>query len=176
MGLFDQILSAIDNPNQQASSNQVANVLNTLQQVNNSHGTSSSATQTAVSVVGNYVRSALQQKQAVAGHEQAQAIVNNYSGTHPNLEAVQTLFTPEQQQQVAQDAAQRSGLDVSMVQSLLPILVPLVLNLLQSGASTQSPGQGSNPVLNAFLDGDRDGDVDIGDVMGLAGQFLNQRR
>lgn len=49
-------------------------------------------------------------------------------------------------------------------QQMLPILVPLVLNLLQTGSQTRNPQGGANPVLNAFLDADRDGDVDISDA------------
>jgi hypothetical protein len=54
---------------------------------------------------------------------------------------------------------------------LLPILVPLVLNLLNSGHH-QDPQQGGNSVLKGFLDSDRDGDVDISDALKMAGQFL----
>ena len=37
---------------------------------------------------------------------------------------------------------------------------------------TQNPEQGSNNVLNSFLDADGDGDVDIADFMGMASRFL----
>jgi len=37
----------------------------------------------------------------------------------------------------------------------------------------QSQG-GANPVLNAFLDADRDGDVDIADAMQMAGRYLSR--
>jgi hypothetical protein len=125
--------------------------------------------------LGGYVRSSLQDKQANEGSEQAQSIVNQFAGLGSNPQAVQALFSGSQQQQIINDIAQRTGLNSGMIQSMLPVLVPLALNLLQSGRSTQN-AQGGNPVLNAFLDGDRDGDVDIGDVMGMAGQFLSQRR
>lgn len=48
------------------------------------------------------------------------------------------------------------------------MLIPVVLNMLRSGTPTQNPQSGTNPVLNAFLDADRDGDVDIADAMQLA--------
>jgi hypothetical protein len=171
MGLFDQILSAVNNPNQQANPNQLGSVMNTVQQLSNNQGTNSATTQLAMSVVGNYVRSALQEKRAVAGDEQAQAIVNQYGGTTPNPQAVQSLFNPNQQQQLVQEAAQRTGLNAGTIQAMLPILIPLVLNLLQSGTNTHNP-QGSNPVLSAFLDANGDGNLDIGDAMGMLGRFL----
>lgn len=176
MALFDQILSAVDNPSQQASTGQIGGILQAAQQLSSGYGTNPSATQTAMSVVGNYVRSALRQKQAEAGNEQAQAFVNHYSGTGPNPRAVQDLFSQGQQQQVVQDTAQRAGLNPSTIQAMLPVLVPLVLNFLHTGSNAHNPRGGSNSVLNAFLDADHDGAVDIGDAMGLAGQFLNQRR
>ena len=174
MGLFDQIINSIDNSNQEASSGQLATILGTMQQLGDSYGADPSRVQSALSIVGNYVRSALQQKRATDGNEEAQAVVNQYSGTYPNPQAVHTLFSPNQQEQVAQDAAQRTGLNVNTIQQMLPILVPVVLNLLQTGTRTQNPQGGSNPVLSAFLDADRDGDVDIADAMHMAGRYFSR--
>lgn len=174
MGLFDQIMNAIDNPNQQGSTSQLDDILNTVQQLSNSTGTNPSTMQSALGMVGNYVRSALQEKQANYGNEQAQAVVNQYSGTSPNPQAVASLFSPVMQQQVANAIAQRTGLDTGMVQQLLPLLVPLVLNLLQIGANAQNPQTGGNSVLNSFLDSDGDGDVDITDAMHMAFRYLGR--
>jgi len=43
------------------------------------------------------------------------------------------------------------------------------------GASTSGVG-GSNSLLNTFLDSDRDGDTDLGDVFKFANRFLNPPR
>ena len=174
MGLFDQIINSIDNSNQEASSGQVATILSSMQQLSNSYGANPSTVQSALSIVGNYVRSALQQKRATDGNEEAQAVVNQYSGTYPNPEAVHRLFSPNQQQQVAQDTAQRTGLNMNTIQEMLPILVPIVLNLLQTGTRNQNPQGAANPVLSAFLDADRDGDVDIADAMHMAGRYFSR--
>lgn len=174
MGLFDQIINAIDNSSQQASSGQMASMLSTLQQVSDSYGTNPSTVQSVLSIVGNYVRSALQQKRSVDGSEQAQSVVNQFSGTYPNPQAVHSLFSQNQQQQLAQDAAQQTGLNMGTIQQMLPILVPLVLNLLQTGNQTQNSHSSSNPVLNTFLDADHDGDVDIADALGLASRHLRR--
>lgn len=174
MGLFDQILSAVNNPEQHANPNQLGSILNTVQQLSGNYGASPDTTQSMLSVVGNYVRGSLQQTQATAGPQQAQALVNQFSGTGPNPQAVQALLGPGLQQQVVQDLIARTGLNAQTVQAMLPVLVPLALNLLQGGANTQNP-QAGNSVLNAFLDGDRDGDVDLGDALRVAGQFLGPR-
>lgn len=184
MGLFDQIVGALDNPNQQANTNQLSGILGTVQSLAGSQGMNSATTQALMSVVGGHVRSALQQQRATAGSERTEAIVNQFSGTSPNAGAVQALFSPQQQQQVSQDAAQKTGVNAGTIQSMLPLLIPVILNLLQSGASNSTaqssaptPGNASsNSVLNAFLDSDGDGQVDVGDAMSLANRFLNQRR
>jgi hypothetical protein len=176
MGLFDQIVSAIDNPNKQASSSQLGSIINTVQQLTNNQGVDSSKTQTMLSVVGGYVRSALQQK-STGNRADAEAIVDQYSGTSPSMAAVQALFSPAQQQQVAQGVAQKTGMSSETIMAMLPTLIPIVLQLLQSGATqgSQPAGGGSNSVLSAFLDSDGDRDVDIGDAISLASRFLNQR-
>lgn len=184
MGLFDQILGAIDSPNQQASPDQLSNILGTVQQLSNNQGIDSGTAQTAMSVVGGYVRSALQQQRQTQGADRAEAIVNQYAGTSPNNAAVQALFGGSQLNQVTQAVSQRTGIPPQTIQMLLPILVPLVLNLLKTGASksntttasTTSTAGTNNSVLNAFLDADGDGDVDIGDAMRLAGRYMNQPR
>lgn len=186
MGLFDQILGAIDSPNQQASPAQLSNILTAAQQLSSSQGVDAGTTQTAMSVVGSFVRSALQEERQTRGADSAEAIVNQYAGTTPNANAVQALFGGNQQNQVIQAVSQRTGIPPQTIQMLLPILVPLVLNLLKTGSSnvnapnsTTTPaattGSG-NSVLNAFLDADGDGDVDVGDAMRLAGRYMNQPR
>ncbi|MBD2089002.1 hypothetical protein H6F67_03930 [Microcoleus sp. FACHB-1515] len=177
MGLFDQILGAIDNPNQQASPNQLSSILNVVQQVSGQQGMNSSATQAVLSVLGSHVRSALQQQQANGGRSQVASIIEQFAGTSPNQSAVQSIFSPQQQQSAVQDAAQRTGIDARTIQMLLPILIPVVLNLLKTGASNQGSVQNpqSNSVLNAFLDADNDGAVDVGDAISIAGRFLSQR-
>lgn len=173
MGLFEQIVNALDSPDQAATPGQMADILSTTQQLGDSYGADPSTVQSAMSIVGNYVRSALQQKRATEGEAQAQALVNQYSGAYPNPQAVNALFGFSQVQQIVQAVSQKTGLDVNMIQQMLPIVVPLVLNMLQTGTHSQNP-QGSNPVLSAFLDSDKDGDVDIADAMQMAGRYLSR--
>ncbi|MEH2434315.1 MAG: DUF937 domain-containing protein [Nostoc sp.] len=181
MGLFDQILGAVANPNQQGSLGQLGSIVNSVQQMSDTYGgqsqrtgTDPSTIQSVLSIVGSQVRSALQQKQATDGNEAAQSLVNQYAGTSPNPQAVNSLFSPQIQQQVAQVVAGRTGLDADMVLQLLPLAVPLVLNFLQSGANAQNPQAGGNSVLNSFLDADSDGDVDIADAIQMASRYMQR--
>jgi len=165
MGLFDQILGAVTNSNQQGGLDQLGGILNSVQQLSSSTGLDPSTLPTILSVVGGQVRSSLQEKQTVDGDEAAQDLVSQFAGTSPNSQAVDALFSPFIQQQVAEIAAHRTGLDVGIIQQLLPTLVPVILNLLQSGG---------NPLLNSFLDADNDGDVDIADAIQLASRYLGR--
>jgi hypothetical protein len=173
MSLFEQIIGAIDNPEQQASSGQLGEILSTVQQLSNHANTDPSTIQSVLSVVGSYARSALQDKRANEGDQQTHEFVNQFGGTQPSTQAVQLLFSTPQIQQMVQEVESRTGLSSSTIQSMLPILVPIVLKFLQTGSST-SNAQGSNPVLNTFLDADGDGDVDIADAMQMAGRYLGQ--
>ncbi|QYX31226.1 DUF937 domain-containing protein [Sphaerospermopsis torques-reginae] len=163
MGLFDQILGSVANSNQQGGLGKLISIANTIQQISNSTGTDTSTMQTVFSVVGKQVNSSLQETKVNEGNQAAENLVNQFAGTAPDSQAVNALFSPAIQQQVAQIAAQRTGLDAGMIQQLLPILVPLVLQFLQSGG---------HPLLNKFLDADGDGDVDIADAIQLASRFL----
>lgn len=176
MGLFEQVLGAINNPNQQASPDQLGQILNTVQQLAGSKGVDPGITQTVTSIVGKYVRSSLQQKRATGGNEQVASILDRFGGTSANPSAVEALFSPQQQQQISQDAARQTGLNTQTIQSMLPVLIPVVLNLLQSGRAEAASGASpsSNSVLNSFLDSDADGDVDMGDALSFASRFLNR--
>lgn len=180
MPLFDQILGAINNPNQMASTDQLGAIVNAAQQFASGQGVNPAVMPDVMSTVGGYVRSALQDQRAAGGQAQVESILNQFAGTQPNAGAVQALFSPQQQQQLAQTLSQKTGMDPGMVQMLLAAAVPLALNLLRSGTPTsqaQVPGAttGGNSVLNTFLDSDGDGDVDLGDTLSMAGRFLNQR-
>lgn len=173
MGLFYEVLSAINNPNQQASVGQLGSIMNTVQQASAGHGLDASALQSIASLAGNYLRPALQQQGATAGAGNLLGgLMGQVAGTNPSLAALNSFLPPQLQQQMIQGIAQKTGLNATVIAGILPTLIPAVLGLLNMGAP--KPGaQGSNPLLGAFLDSDRDGDTDLGDVLKFAGRFLN---
>ena len=171
MGLFNQIINAVNNPEQEASSNQLAGIVGTVQQLSNSYQTNPAAMQSAMSIVGNFTRSALQEKRTNQGEQQVQQIINQFGGTQANAQVLQMLFSSNQLQQMTQEITGKTGINSQVVQSMLPSLVPLILNFLKTGANSQNP-LGTNSVLNSFLDADGDGDVDIADAMQMASKYL----
>ncbi|MGF1493508.1 MAG: DUF937 domain-containing protein [Microcoleaceae cyanobacterium] len=173
MGLFDQIAAAINDPNAEASTGQLNEILDTVQHLSQSQNLSTQNTQDTMSVLSGFVRSALQDKRANQGSGSVQELVNQFSGNRANMGAVNAIFSPAQQQQVAQAISQRTGIDSRMIMGLLPALIPVVLNMLKTGTDTRNPRSASNNnVLNSFLDSDGDGDVDITDAMRMAGRFM----
>ncbi|MCW6036595.1 hypothetical protein K4A83_10015 [Spirulina subsalsa FACHB-351] len=171
MTLFNTILGAINNPQAIASAAQLGSIASTVQQLSATTKTNPQALQGAIAIVGKYVRSSLQSECNSKGEGAAQAIVNQYSGTTANNQVVQLLLSQPQMQQLLQEVEQKTGLNGATVQALLPTLIPLILQFLQSGTSNENP-QSSNPVLKDFLDSNGDGTVDLQDALQLAARYL----
>lgn len=175
MGLFFDVLSAINNPNQQASVSQLESVTNSIQQLTSSRGIDSSQMQNVMSVVGNVLQPMLKQQRSTMGGNQLENLIGQAIGTGGMATGLQSLLSSQSLQQISQTVSQKTGLSPNLIQTMLPTLIPAVMSLLKMGAP--KPGvQGSNPLLNAFLDSDRDGDTDLGDVMRFANRFLNPTR
>jgi hypothetical protein len=189
MSFFDQILSAIENPQQQASPDQLGGILGTVDQLSGSNGIDPAMMQTVMSLVGGAVQSSLQEQQSTMGSDHVMGLLNQFGGTSHNPNALEAVLNPGMQQQVASGISQRTGLDTGMILGLLPVLVPVVLNLINGGAQQgggmgnmgggampqQQTSTGGNPLLNAFLDSDRSGTVDLGDALSMASQYLRNR-
>ena len=173
MSIFNQIISAINNPEKEASSNQLSTILDTVQKLSGNYQANPDAVQSAMSIVGNYTRSALQQQRSQNGVGQVNQLINQFGGTQSSPQILSTLFGSSQLQDMIQQISRRTGLNARTIQSMLPILVPLVLNLLKTG-NNKSNVQGNNPVVNSFLDSDGDGDVDLKDAMNMASRYLGR--
>ncbi len=173
MSIFNQILSAISDPQKEASTNQLGSILDTVQQLSGNNQASPDAVQSAMSIVGNYTKSALREKRNQGGASQVNQIINQFGGTRANSQVLSTLFNSSQLQGMIQQISGRTGLNAGTIQSMLPILVPLVLNLLKTGNSTSNM-QGNNSIASTFLDSDGDGDVDMGDAMRMASRYLGR--
>ncbi|MBP0022075.1 MAG: DUF937 domain-containing protein [Cyanobacteria bacterium SBLK] len=172
MSLFNTILGALDSPDRSGSSDGLGAILNTVQSLSQANQANPENLQSAMSIVGKHVRSSLQEKRTHEGENSVQAIVNQFSGTSPSSQVVQILFSNPQVQQIAGEVEAKTGLSAAMIQAMLPSLVPLVLQFLQSGTDVRDPQ--NNSVLNAFLDADGDGDVDIADAMQMASRYLGK--
>jgi hypothetical protein len=186
MSFFDQILSAIEDPQQQASPDQLGSILGAVDQLSGANGIDPAMMQTVMSLVGGAVQSSLQEQQSSMGPDHVMGLLNQFSGTSHNPNALGAILNSGMQQQVASGISQKTGLDAGLILGLLPVLVPVVLNLINGGSSQPGGGMGQampqqpattggNPLLNAFLDSDRSGTVDLGDALNMASQYLRNR-
>ncbi|BAZ44546.1 hypothetical protein NIES4102_15570 [Chondrocystis sp. NIES-4102] len=173
MSIFNQILSAIDNPEREASTNQLGSILDTVQQLSGNYNTNPDAIQSAMSIVGNFTKSALREQQQQGGTAQVNQLINQFGGNRANSQVLGALFGSSQLQSMIQQISNRTGLSAGTIQAMLPILVPLVLNFLKTG-NNRGNLQDRNPVVTSFLDSDGDGDVDLADAMRMASRHLGR--
>lgn len=168
MSLVFDLLSSINNPNQQGSVAQLEGVMGALQKIAASQGMDANQMQSVVSALGSGLGPMLKQQQTLPGLDGLIGQIANAAGGT----GLTNLIPPQMQQQLVQFVSQKTGLDAGMLQSMLPSLIPAVLGFLNMGAST--PGnRGENPLLSAFLKGDQGGGNDLGTVMKFASRFLN---
>jgi Bacterial protein of unknown function (DUF937) len=178
MSLFDEFLGAVNNPGQQASVDQLGSLVGAVQQLSGQSGIDPGMMQTVMSMVGGQMQSSLQEQQSTMGADHVNSLVNQLGAGGTNNPAMGMLFPPQVQQQLAGQISQRTGLDSNMIMGLLPMLVPIAMQFLQGGAmqsSAAAPQSAGNPLLNMFLDKNNDGNLDLGDAMGLAAQFMQNR-
>ena len=137
------------------------------------NGMDPAMTQTVMSMLGGAVQSGLQDHNDANGFDATQDLVQQLgSSATANPNAIASLIPMDMQQQICGAIAQQTGLDAGMVQGMLPSLIPVAMQMLQGGAAQ---GGGGNPLLNMFLDKNHDGNLDMGDAMGLAMQFMQNR-
>ncbi|MGC1310485.1 MAG: hypothetical protein WA885_24910 [Phormidesmis sp.] len=171
MGLFDQVMKAVADPSRKANASQLTNILGAAKQVGQQNNADSDTMQQAMSVIGGFVRSSLKDKRQAEGDSAAQALIEEGSGN--GAAVIPKLFNNAQLSEMISAVAAKTSLNTNQVQGILPMVLPLVMQFLSAGNKKQGvPATDSNPILTAFLDGDGDGDVDMGDMMGMAGKFM----
>ncbi|GFE69505.1 DUF937 domain-containing protein [Chroococcus sp. FPU101] len=184
MTLIYDILSSINNPELQGDVGSLETITKTVQDVTQQNGIDAATTQTMISTVGNYLRSALADQRSTVGNQQLENLIGQATGGNmlgglmgglggsASTALIQSLIPASVQQQIVTSISQKTGLKTEMIQGLLPVLIPAVLGLLKMGTPKTSGLPGNNSLLNTFLDGDKDGDVDLGDVFKFASRFL----
>ncbi|MGB3788065.1 MAG: DUF937 domain-containing protein [Phormidesmis sp.] len=171
MGLFDQVMKAVADPSKQASIGQLTQILGSAKQIANENNADADTMQQAMSVIGGFVRSSLKDTRKAQGDDAAQALIEE--GSNNGAAVISKLFNNAELAEMISVVAQKTNLNASQVQRILPVALPLVMKFLSSGnAKGGAAKTTSNPILTAFLDGDSDGDVDMGDLLGMAGKFM----
>lgn len=172
--MFFETLSAINDPNKQGSIDQLSQVTGAVQQLAKSQGINENQMGSILSAFGGALQPALKQQSNQLGGNQLIGMINQFAGSSGNAAAIQSMIPPQMQQQIAQVIATKTGMNADMVQAMMPQLINSAMGMFKMGSP--KPGiaaTGGNPLLNAFLDSNRDGSTDLGDVVKFAGRFLN---
>lgn len=173
MSLFFDLLSSINNPNQQASVSQLASVMSSVQSFANQNNIPPNQLENIMSVAGNLLRPVLKQQQATIGEGRLQNLLGQVAGSGASATVLQSIISPQIMQQMAGTIAQKTGVSSNIIQSAMPTIVSTAMSLLNMGSPKSGGWTGSNPLLSSFLDQDGDGDADLGDVIKFANRFLN---
>lgn len=170
MGLFDQVLGAIADPRRQASTGKMAQILGSAKQIAQENNADTDTMQQAMSIIGGFVRTSLQEKRQQSGDDAAQALIDE--GAANGAAVISQLFNSAQINEMVKAVTQKTSLNSNQVQGILPVVLPLVMRFLSTGNAKQGMPADGNPILTAFLDANGDGEADMGDMLGMAGKFM----
>lgn len=173
--MFFEALQAINDPNRQGSVDQLSQVTGGIQQLAKSQGISSDQMGSIMSALGGALQPALKQQSGQLGGNQLTNMLNQFTGGNTgSASGLQSMIPPQMQQQIAQAIAQKTGMNAGMVQAMLPQLLNSAMGMFKMGSPKPGIASASgNPLLNAFLDSNRDGSTDMADMIKFAGRFLN---
>jgi hypothetical protein len=172
MSLFFDVLSSINNPNQQGSIEQLSSVMGSVQQLAGSQGMNNDQMGSILNALGGALQPALKQQAGTIGASQLEGMIGKLTGAG-GAAALASAIPPQMQEQIIQAIAQKSDMNAGMVQTMLPKLLPVVMGLLGMGATKPGVAGGGNALLSAFLNSGTPGTTDLGTVMQFAGRFLN---
>jgi uncharacterized protein YidB (DUF937 family) len=192
MNLFDTVLASLNDPSR-------ATQMRDLENLSSAFEGGGSSTNQIASLLGGFLKPMLREQQAVAGPEGVDSLLQELKQSAHSPDQLRQVLGSERMDQMVGRAEQKTGLDSSVIMRLLPIVLPAIIALLQSGrpaaatpaagaagatagvrppggTGTQAPQTGgqANPILSQFLDSDGDGDVDMQDVVRLTSVFLRK--
>jgi uncharacterized protein YidB (DUF937 family) len=183
MSLFDAVLASLNDPSRATQQSD----LESLASAFSGGGASSANTGQIANLIGGFLKPMLQEQHAVGGAQGVDSFLQDIKQSANSPDQLRQVLGADRMDQMVGRAEQKTGLDASVIFRLLPIVLPAVIGLLQSGRPATTPtvtaatgatgapvGGQTNPILAQFLDSDRDGDVDMADVVRLTSQFLQK--
>jgi len=167
MSIFFELLSAINNPDQQANITQLSAIARTIQQVAQTHHLQPDAMQNLVSALSRAIGPALQKQGDKLGPDQLTKLVSKLAGEN-GASLVQSIISPQMMQQLSQIVGQKTGIDSAVILNALPTLLPTLMQILDLGRTTT--GSSQNPLLAAFLA--QGSHADLGEVVKFTDRLL----
>ena len=192
MNFFDVLVSSIQDPQSATQKSDLEGLLGAL--LGGAPGTApsqarqipSGAAEGLAGTVGSVLKPALREAGQQGGIEGIDALLGSLKQNANSPQALERTLGHDRMEQMVNKAQQKSGLPTGDIMSMLPIIIPALVSLLQSGARQGAAptaqagatagdplaGLVSNPLLKGFLDSDGDGDVDMEDLVRLGSKFV----
>jgi uncharacterized protein YidB (DUF937 family) len=184
MSLFDAVLSSLNDPSRATQQSDLESLVSAF----SGGGASSANAGQIASLIGGFLKPVLQEQHAVGGVQGVDSLLDNLKQSASSPDQLRQVLGADRVDQMVGSAQQKTGLDSSAIFRLLPVVLPAVIALLQSGrpataqpsaaaataASGATAGGHTNPILAQFLDTNADGNVDMADVVQLASRFLQK--
>ena len=171
MSFFDSIISAIQSPEHAGSSQDLQNLTNLASMIPGLQGTQQQV-QPILNVLGPHLQDVLNEQKQAEGAGAAQQTVTNLSQPGVRVQDLQNLFGADRFNGIISQISQATGLNSQLILSALPMVIPVVMQLLATGTH-QTNAQAPNPVLNHFLGGQNGGAL-LNEVFQLASQYMKK--
>ena len=188
MNFFDVLVSSIQDPQAGTQKSDLQNLLGALAGASAQNSPSrmpAGAAEGLAGAVGSFLKPALREAGQSGGMEGIDALLGSLKENANSPRQLERTLGADRMRQMVNEARQKSGLSPDAIMSMLPVLLPAVVSLLQSGARSGAPTPGSgatpgdplgalasNPLLKSFMDSDGDGDVDMADLVAMGSKFL----
>lgn len=187
MNFFETLVASIQDPETGTQKSDLQDLLGALTGASrdNASPLPSGATEGLAGTIGSMLKPALREAGQSGGMEGIDALLGSIKQNANSPQQLERTLGRERMEQMVGRAQQKSGLPPDTIMSLLPVILPALVSLLQSGSRQGTPARqtgaaagdplgalANNPLLKSFLDSDGDGDVDMADLVATGSKFL----
>ncbi len=149
MGLFFEVLSAINDPHQQGDVVQLEAIIDYVEQLTSRQGIIDWQIPLIWSVLGDQLSTILSQHRQAIAPNTLVALIREIAIAQDPLSLLENLIPPATQRQLSQIIAQNTGAPVATISTILPGLLLAVIQLLHMGTSTH---EDQNALLDPFIE------------------------
>lgn len=185
MVLFSEIETLLTDPAQHEHEARLRAIVEILYRAAADRSLSTPHLQIFLSILGDFLRPALQQQCKLLGHHCLEDLLEQFYSSNLSITTLHTLLPLPIQRTILSRINQKTQIPLGTLQRLLPIVCSVVFRLLYLGADQLSTDQlgadqlgadqprqsGFNPVLQQFLLGDRQ-TADLGELLAFAETYL----
>ncbi len=138
MNLFDAVLSSLNDPSR-------ATQMSDLEGLSSAFGGAGSSSNQVANLIGGFLKPVLREQQATAGPEGVDSLLRQLKQNANSPDGLREVLGADRMDQMVGRAEQKTGLDANVILRLLPVVLPAIIGLLQSGRSAAAPGASAVP-------------------------------